>query len=103
MHWIYIYKYIIFFILNFILKEGLYLLLRIYYINSILLGFNKQMFNHMKELSNVLTCISFLVYNILLLFVQDNSKSSKIIRYLFYYILPVLFLLFFFINTINIS
>ena len=96
-------KYIIFFILNFILKEGLYLLLRIYYINSILLGFNKQMFNHMKELSNVLTCISFLVYNILLLFVQDNSKSSKIIRYLFYYILPVLFLLFFFINTINIS
>jgi len=96
-------KYIIFFILNFILKEGLYLLLRIYYINSILLGFNKQMFNHMKELSNVLTCISFLIYNILLLFVQDNSKSSKIIRYLFYYILPVLFLLFFFINTINIS
>ena len=96
-------KYIIFFILNFILKEGLYLLLRIYYINSILLGFNKQMFDHMKELSNVLTCISFLIYNILLLFVQDNSKSSKIIRYLFYYILPVLFLLFFFINTINIS
>ena len=96
-------KYIIFFILNFILKEGLYLLLRIYYINSILLGFNKQMFNHMKELSNVLTCISFLVYNILLLFVQDNSKSSKIIRYLFYYILPVLFLMFFFINTIYIS
>ena len=96
-------KYIIFFILNFILKEGLYLLLRIYYINSILLGFNKQMFNHMKELSNVLTCILFLVYNILLLFVQDNSKSSKIIRYLFYYILPVLFLMFFFINTIYIS
>ena len=88
-------KYIIFFILNFILKEGLYILLRIYYINSILIGFNKTMFNHMKEMSNVLTCFSFLFYNILLLFFQDNSKSSKIIRYLFYYILPVLFLLFF--------
>ena len=96
-------KYIMFFILNFILKEGLYILLRIYYINSILIGFNKTMFNHMKEMSNVLTCFSFLLYNILLLFVQENSKSAKIIKYLFYYILPVLFLFFFFINTFIIS
>ena len=96
-------KYIMFFILNFLLKEGLYILLRIYYINMIQIGFNKNIFNHMKEVSNILTCISFLIYNILLLFLQDNSKSSKIIRYLFYYILPVLFLLFFFINTFNIS
>jgi hypothetical protein len=93
-------KYIMFFILNFILKEGLYILLRIYYINSILIGFNKTMFNHMKEMSNVLTCFSFLLYNILLLFFQDNSKSSKIIRYLFYYILPVLFLLFFLLTLL---
>ena len=96
-------KYIMFFILNFLLKEGLYILLRIYYINMIQIGFNKNIFNYMKEVSNILTCISFLIYNILLLFLQDNSKSSKIIRYLFYYILPVLFLLFFFINTFNIS
>ena len=96
-------KYIIFFVLNFILKEVLYILLRINYINSISVGFSKKIFNDMKEISNILTCIIFLLYNILLLYIYPDSITHKIIKIACYFFLPVFFLLIFFINTIKIS
>lgn len=97
-------KYILFFGLNFILKESLYFLLRIYYISSINLGLDKKMFKNIKEKSNILTCFLFLGYNISLLFVKNkNSIICKIIADILYYFLPIIFILIFFINTINIS
>ena len=96
-------KYILFFVLNFILKECLYILLRIYYFNSICIGFSKVILKNMKEISNTLTCIFFMGYNILLLYLENDSIAHKIIRYVCYYLLPVTFLLIFFISTINIS
>ena len=95
-------KYILFFVFNFILKENSYILLRVYYINSISVGFNKKMFNDMKEISNMFTCILFLIYNILLLFANDTNIKKAIINGINYFI-PISFLLIFFINTINIS
>lgn len=94
-------KYILFFILNFILKESLYFLLRIYYINTINLGFNKGIVKKMKKLSNIFACCLFLVYNIMLLFVKNDSTAYKIIRYFLYYFLPLILMILFFIYTIN--
>ena len=96
-------KYIIFFISNFILKECLYFLLRIYYIKTISIGFTEEISKKMKEISNILTCFLFLGYNILLLLIRNDTITYKIIRYILYYFLPLIFMLFFFINTINIS
>jgi hypothetical protein len=96
-------KYIIFFVLNFILKECIYTMLRIYYINSISIGFSKNIFKNMKEISNILTCIIFIGYNILLLYIKNKSITRKIINYSCYYFFPVSCLLIFFINTIKIS
>lgn len=96
-------KYIIFFVLNFILKECIYILLRIYYINSLSIGFSKNIFNNMKKISNILTCIIFIGYNIALLYINNKSITHKIINYACYYFFPVSFLLIFFINTIKIS
>ena len=96
-------KYILFFILNFILKECLYILLRIYYLNSISIGFSETIFRNMKEISNILTCILFIGYNILLLYIKNDSITHKIIRYVCYYLFPIAFLLIFYINTIYIS
>jgi hypothetical protein len=96
-------KYIIFFVLNFILKECIYTMLRIYYINSISIGFSKNIFKNMKEISNILTCIIFIGYNIALLYIKNKSITRKIINYACYYFFPVSCLLIFFINTIKIS
>lgn len=96
-------KYILFFVLNFILKECIFILLRIYYINSLSIGFSKSIFRDMKEISNILTCLLFIGYNILLLYIKNNTITHRIINYICYYFFPAFCLLIFFINTIKIS
>ena len=96
-------KYILFFILNFILKESLYFLLRIYYINAISIGFSKGIVRKMKKISNISTCFLFLIYNISLLFIKKDSISYQIIKYFLYYFLPLILMILFFIYSINIS
>ena len=93
-------KYILFFILNFILKECLYFLLRVYYINTISIGFSKKIVKKMKKLSNIFSCFLFLIYNIMLLFIKNDLNSSKIISYFLYYFLPLVLMILFIIYTI---
>ena len=97
-------KYILFFGLNFILKESLYFLIRINYVSSINLGLDKKMFKDIKDKSNILTCVLFLGYNISILFVKNrNLIVFKIIAYILYYFLPVFLILLFLIYTNNIN
>ena len=96
-------KYILFFTLNFILKECIYFLLSIYSINIITFGLSKVISKKMKEISNILACFLFLGYNILLLLIKNDSITYKIINYILYYILPLIFMILFFIYSINIT
>ena len=96
-------KYILLFVLNFILKESLFILFRIFYINIIILGFNQKMLKTMKEISNYLACLLFLGYTVLLLFMNNDTIILKIIKYILYYFIPLFFIILFFIYTINIS
>ena len=96
-------KYILLFVLNFILKETLFILLRIYYNNIKNIGFNQKIHKTMKEISTFLACILFLGYSVLLLFINNDTIILKIIKYILYYFLPLFFIFLFFINTVNIS
>ena len=95
-------KYILFFVLNFILKESLFILLRIFYLNIITIGFSKKISKQMKEISNILACLLFLGYNISLLFIRNDTIIYIIIKYILYYFLPLFFLIIFFIYIVNI-
>ena len=95
--------YALFFLLNFFLKEGLIVVLRIFYTISIGIGFNKTVLRNMKEISIILACLIFFGYYTALLFIGKNDKIIGIIvYYVAYYFLPLFFLIILFINTINI-
>ena len=96
--------YVLFFVLNFFLKEGLIVVLRIFYTNSLNIGFNKGNLKNMREISNIFACLVFLVYFISLLFVKKNDIIfDKIVYYVVYYFLPIFFLVIIYISTIHIS
>ena len=95
--------YVLFFILNFFLKEGLIVVLRIFYTISIGIGFNKLILRNMKEISIILACLIFFGYYVSLLFIRKSDKLFDIIvYYVAYYFLPIFFLVILFINTIYI-
>ena len=97
--------YALFFILSFILREVLIVVLQIFYINSKSIGFNELMLKNMKSISNILGNITFLVYYSCLLFLKrrENHIIDYILYYFSNYFLPLLFLILFFVNTIKIS
>ena len=96
--------YVLFFWLNFFLKEGLIVALRIFYTNSLNIGFNKANLKNMKEISNIFACLLFFGYSVSLLFVKKNNiMFDKIVYYVAYYFLPIFFLVIIYINTIHIS
>ena len=96
--------YVLFFVLNFLLKEGLIVSLRIFYTNSLNIGFNKANLKNMKEISNIFACLLFFGYSVSLLFVKKNNiMFDKIVYYVAYYFLPIFFLVIIYINTIHIS
>jgi len=96
--------YVLFFVLNFFLKEGLIVALRIFYTNSLNIGFNKANLKNMKEISNIFACLLFFGYSLSLLFVKKNNiMFDKIVYYVAYYFLPIFFLVIIYINTIHIS
>jgi hypothetical protein len=95
--------YVLFFILNFFLKEGLIVVLRIFYTISIGIGFTKLILRNMKEISIILACLIFFGYYVSLLFIRKSDKLFDIIvYYVAYYFLPIFFLVILFINTIYI-
>ena len=95
--------YVLFFILNFFLKEGLIVVLRIFYTISIGIGFNKLILRNMKEISIILACLIFFGYYVSLLFIRKSDKLFDIIvYYVAYYFLPIFFFVILFINTIYI-
>ena len=96
--------YILFFILNILIKEGLLVVIRIFYTISFGLGFSKVILRNMKEISIIFSCIFFFGYYVSILFIRKGDKLFEvIIYYCVYYLLPIFFLLILFINIINIS
>ena len=95
--------YVLFFILNFFLKEGLIVVLRIFYTISIGIGFTKLILRNMKEISIILACLIFFGYYVSLLFIRQSDKLfDLIVFYVAYYFIPIFFLVILFINTIYI-
>ena len=96
--------YILFFILNILIKEGLLVVIRIFYTISFGLGFSKIILRNMKEISITFSCLFFFGYYVSILFIRKGDKLfDVIIYYCVYYLLPIFFLLILFINIINIS
>ena len=90
--------YVLFFVLNLFLKEGLIIMMRIFYKNSMNIGFSRETLKKNKEISNIFACLLFLGYNISLLFINNpNSIFDKIVYFIMYYFLPIFFLLIIFI------
>ena len=96
--------YIIFFILNILIKEGMNVVIRIFYTISIGLGFSKLILRNMKEISIIFSCLFFFGYCVCILFIRKGDLLiDAIINYCVYYFLPIFFLIILFFNTINIS
>ena len=96
--------YILFFVLNIFLKEGLVVVLRIFYTNSLEIGFSKVTLKNMKEISNIFACLLFFGYNISLLFINQGDRFFyKILFYIIYYFLPIFFFILSFIYIAKIS
>ena len=96
--------YVLFFMLNFFLKEGLLVVLRIFYTISIKIGFTKLVLRNMKEISIIFACIIFFGYYVSLLFVRKDDRIFDIIvYYIAYYLIPIIFLIILFFNIIYIS
>ena len=96
--------YVLFFVLNLFLKEGLIIMMRIFYKNSMNIGFSRETLKKNKEISNIFACLLFLGYNISLLFINNpNSIFDKIVYFIMYYFLPIFFLLIIFIINAYIS
>ena len=96
--------YVLFFVLNLFLKEGIIIMMRIFYKNSMNIGFSRETLKKNKEISNIFACLLFLGYNISLLFINNpNSIFDKIIYFIMYYFLPIFFLLIIFIINAYIS
>ena len=96
--------YVLFFVLNLFLKEGLIIMMRIFYKNSMNIGFSRETLKKNKEISNIFACLLFLGYNISLLFINNpNSIFNKIVYFIMYYFLPIFFLLIIFIINAYIS
>ena len=96
--------YILFFILNILIKEGMNVVIRIFYTISIGLGFSKLILRNMKEISIIFSCLFFFGYCVCILFIRKRDLLiDAIINYCVYYFLPIFFLIILFFNTINIS
>ena len=96
--------YVLFFVLNLFLKEGIIIMMRIFYKNSMNIGFSRETLKKNKEISNIFACLLFLGYNISLLFINNpNSIFDKIVYFIMYYFLPIFFLLIIFIINAYIS
>ena len=96
--------YVLFLLLNFFLKEGLIVVLRIFYTISVKIGFSKLVLRSMKEISIIFACLIFFGYYAALLFIRKSDKIFEVILYyIAYYFIPILFLIILFFNTIYIS
>ena len=95
--------YVLFFVFNLFLKEGIIIMIRIFYKNSMDLGLSKEILKKNKEISNIFASLLFLGYNISLLFIGiNNTIVDKIVYFVIYYFLPIFFLLIIFIINIYI-
>ena len=95
--------YVLFFVLNLFLKEGIIIMIRIFYKNSMSVGFTKEILKKNKEISNIFACLLFLGYNISLLFIGNKDTIvDKIVYFVIYYFLPIFFLIIIFIINIYI-
>ena len=95
--------YVLFFVFNLFLKEGIIIMIRIFYKNSMDLGLSKEILKKNKEISNIFASLLFLGYNISLLFIGiNNTIFDKIVYFVIYYFLPIFFLLIIFIINIYI-
>ena len=65
--------YIIFFILNILIKEGMNVVIRIFYTISIGLGFSKLILRNMKEISIIFSCLFFFGYCVCILFIRKGD------------------------------
>ena len=101
---IHFFLYLLFFAFNLFLKEGIIIMIRIFYKNSMNIGLTKETLKKNKEISNIFACLLFLGYNISLLFIgNDNTFIDKIVHFIIYYFLPIFFLLIIFIINIYIA
>ena len=100
---IHFFLYLLFFAFNLFLKEGIIIMIRIFYKNSMNIGLTKETLKKNKEISNIFACLLFLGYNISLLFIGNhNTVIDKIVHFIIYYFLPIFFLLIIFIINIYI-
>ena len=101
---IHFFLYLLFFAFNLFLKEGIIIMIRIFYKNSMNIGLTKESLKKNKEISNIFACLLFLGYNISLLFIGNhNTVIDKIVHFIIYYFLPIFFLLIIFIINIYIA
>ena len=101
---IHFFLYLLFFAFNLFLKEGIIIMIRIFYKNSMNIGLTKETLKKNKEISNIFACLLFLGYNISLLFIGNhNTVIDKIVHFIIYYFLPIFFLLIIFIINIYIT
>ena len=101
---IHFFLYLLFFAFNLFLKEGIIIMIRIFYKNSMNIGLTKETLKKNKEISNIFACLLFLGYNISLLFIGNhNTVIDKIVHFIIYYSLPIFFLLIIFIINIYIA
>ena len=101
---IHFFLYLLFFAFNLFLKEGIIIMIRIFYRNSMNIGLTKETLKKNKEISNIFACLLFLGYNISLLFIGNhNTVIDKIVHFIIYYFLPIFFLLIIFIINIYIA
>ena len=101
---IHFFLYLLFFAFNLFLKEGIIIMIRIFYKNSMNIGLTKETLKKNKEISNIFACLLFLGYNISLLFIGNhNTIIDKIVHFIIYYFLPIFFLLIIFIINIYIE
>ena len=101
---IHFFLYLLFFAFNLFLKEGIIIMIRIFYKNSMNIGLTKETLKKNKEISNIFACLLFLGYNISLLFIGNhNTIIDKIVHFIIYYFLPIFFLLIIFIINIYIT
>ena len=101
---IHFFLYLLFFAFNLFLKEGIIIMIRIFYKNSMNIGLTKETLKKNKEISNIFACLLFLGYNISLLFIGNhNTIIDKIVHFIIYYFLPIFFLLIIFIINIYIA
>ena len=101
---IHFFLYLLFFAFNLFLKEGIIIMIRIFYKNSMNIGLTKETLKKNKEISNIFACLLFLGYNISLLFIGNhNTVIDKVVHFIIYYFLPIFFLLIIFIINIYIA